>query len=142
MISGKSISFVPPLHSLRLKATFSVATHSTAIIAIRFMSNLYLTVEKVTDSLHRSCTLVPSFGLAANDKRREEVCFTYEPLLAVLFCRVLQCPDLRPLPFLRRKGFSFWSERDCYEKRNGPISVSLKGPVKTTNREVVLLTAV
>ena len=70
--------------------------------------DLYLTVEKVTDSLHRSFTLVPSFGLAANDKRREEVCFTYEPLLAVLFCRVLQCPDLRPLPFLRRKGFSFW----------------------------------
>ena len=142
MISGKSISFVPPLHSLRLKATCSVATHSTAMIAIRFMSNLYLTVEKVTDSLHRSFTLVPSFGLAANDKRREEVCFTYEPLLAVLFCRVLQCPNLRPLPFLRRKGFSFWSERDCSEKRNGPISASLKGPVKTTNREVVLLAAV
>ena len=86
MISGKSISFVPPLHSLRLKATCSVATRSTAMIAIRFMSNLHLTVEKVTDSLHRSFILVPSFGLAANDKRREEVCFTYEPLLSVLFC--------------------------------------------------------
>jgi hypothetical protein len=69
--------------------------------------DLYLTVEKVTDSLHRSFTLVPSLGLAANNKNREEVCFTYEPLLAVLFCRALQCPDLRPLPFLGRKGFSF-----------------------------------
>ena len=81
MISGKSISFVPPLHSLRLKATCSVATHSTAMIAIRFMSNLYLSVEKVKDSLHTGTVV----GLATNDKRREEVCFTYEPLLAVLF---------------------------------------------------------
>ena len=105
MIADKSISFVPPLHSLRLKAACSVATHSTAVIVIRFMSNLYLPVEKVTGSLHRCFTLVPSLGLAANDKRREEVCFTYGPLLAVLFCRVLQCPDLRPLSFLRRRGF-------------------------------------
>ena len=142
MISGKSISFVPPLHSLRLKATCSVATHSTAMIAIRFMSNLYLTVEKVTDSLHRSFTLVPSLDERLTTNAGKRFVSPTNLFLRSCFCRVLQCPDLRPLPFLRRKGFSFWSERDCSEKRNGPISASLNGPVKTTNREVVLLPAV
>ena len=141
MISGKSISFVPPLYSLRLKATCSVATHSTAMIAIRFMSNLYLTVEKVTDSLHRSFTLVPSLGERLTTNAGKRFVSPTNLFLRSCFCRVLQCPDIRPLPFLRRKGFSLWSERDCC-KKNGPISASLNGPVKTTNREVVLLNSV
>ena len=103
------------------------------------MSNLHLTVEKVTEYLLETFKMKMSFGIAANDKRREGVARSVGPLLAVLFCRVLQCPDLRPLSFLRRRGFSFWSEIDCSEKRNGPISASLNGPFKTTNREVVLL---
>jgi len=48
--------------------------HLGFMIAIRFMSNPYLPVEKVTESLRKTITLVLSFGLAANDKRREEIC--------------------------------------------------------------------
>ena len=43
---------------------------------MRFMSNLYLAVEKVTESLVGNIKVKVSFGLAANDKRREEVAFT------------------------------------------------------------------
>ena len=37
------------------------------------MSNPYLPVEKVTESLRKTITLMLSFGLAANDKRWEGV---------------------------------------------------------------------
>ena len=37
------------------------------------MSNPYLAVEKVTESVCRSFTVLLSLGLAANDKRREGV---------------------------------------------------------------------
>jgi len=40
------------------------------------MSNPYLAVEKVTESVRKIITLVVSFGLAANDKPREGVTFT------------------------------------------------------------------
>jgi hypothetical protein len=40
------------------------------------MSNLHLTVEKVTESLVGNIKVKWSFGLAANDKRREAVAFT------------------------------------------------------------------
>jgi hypothetical protein len=81
MISDKSISFVPPLHSLRLKAACSVATHSTAMIAIRFMSNLYLRVEKITESLAGTIKVNRSVDLTVNDKSREEVACSVGPLL-------------------------------------------------------------
>ncbi len=42
----------------------------------RFMSNPYLAVEKVTESLVGNTKVKLSFGLAASDKRREEVAFT------------------------------------------------------------------
>ena len=42
----------------------------------RFMSNPYLAVEKVTESLVGNTKVKLSLGLAANDKRREEVAFT------------------------------------------------------------------
>ena len=42
----------------------------------RFMSNLYLVVEKVTESLVGNSNVERSLGLAANDKRREGVAFT------------------------------------------------------------------
>ena len=48
----------------------------------------------------------------------------------------------KTLAVLKTQGFFFLERRDCSEKRNDPISASLKGPFKTTNREVVLLTAV
>ena len=40
------------------------------------MSNLYLAVEKVTESLVENSNLERSLGLAANDKCREGVAFT------------------------------------------------------------------
>ena len=40
------------------------------------MSNLYLAVEKVTESLVVNIKVKLSLGLAANDKRREGVAFT------------------------------------------------------------------
>ena len=46
------------------------------MIAIRFMSNPYLAVEKVTESLVGNTKVKLSLGLAANDKRREGVAFT------------------------------------------------------------------
>jgi hypothetical protein len=40
------------------------------------MSNPYLAVEKVTESVRKIIKLVVSFGLAANDKSREVVAVT------------------------------------------------------------------
>ena len=54
------------------------------MIAIRFMSNLCLTVEKVTESLVGNISMRVSFGLAANDKRREGVARSVGPLLTYL----------------------------------------------------------
>jgi hypothetical protein len=42
----------------------------------RFMSNPYLAVEKVTESLLGTVRVKMSFGLAANDKSREGVAVT------------------------------------------------------------------
>ena len=44
--------------------------------SMRFMSNLYLAVEKVTESLVGNSNVERSLGLAANDKRIEGVAFT------------------------------------------------------------------
>ena len=52
--------------------------------ALRFMSNLYLAVEKVTESLVRNIKVKLSFGLAANDKHREGVARSVGPLLTYL----------------------------------------------------------
>ena len=54
------------------------------MIAIRFMSNLHLAVEKVTESLVGNISMRVSFGLAANDKRREGVARSVGPLLTYL----------------------------------------------------------
>ena len=43
---------------------------------MRFMSNPYLAVEKVTESVLETVNVKWSFGLAANDKRREGVAVT------------------------------------------------------------------
>ena len=43
------------------------------MIAIRFMSKLYLAVEKVTESLVGNIEVKLSIDLTVNDKRREEV---------------------------------------------------------------------
>ena len=48
------------------------------------MSNPYLAVEKVTESVRKIITLVVSFGLAANDKRRDGVACSVGPLLTFL----------------------------------------------------------
>jgi len=48
------------------------------------MSNPYLAVEKVTESLVRNIRVKSSFGLAANDKRREGVARSVGPLLISL----------------------------------------------------------
>ena len=56
------------------------------MIAIRFMSNLHLAVEKVTESLLETFKVKMSFGLAANDKRREGVARSVGPLLTYLPC--------------------------------------------------------
>ena len=48
------------------------------------MSNLYLTVEKVTESLVGNIKVNVSLGLAANDKRREGVARSVGPLLTYL----------------------------------------------------------
>ena len=50
----------------------------------RFMSNPYLAVEKVTESLVGNIKVKVSFGLAANDKRREGVARSVGPLLTYL----------------------------------------------------------
>ena len=52
--------------------------------ALRFMSNLYLAVEKVTESLVRNIKVKLSFGLVANDKHREGVARSVGPLLTYL----------------------------------------------------------
>ena len=54
------------------------------MIAMRFMSNPYLAVEKVTESLVGNISMRVSFGLAANDKRREGVARSVGPLLTYL----------------------------------------------------------
>ena len=54
------------------------------MIAIRFMSNLHLAVEKVTESLLGNIKVKVSLGLAANDKRREGVARSVGPLLTYL----------------------------------------------------------
>ena len=48
------------------------------------MSNLYLAVEKVTESLLGNIKVKVSLGLAANDKRREGVARSVGPLLISL----------------------------------------------------------
>jgi len=48
------------------------------------MSNLHLAVEKVTESLVGNISMRVSFGLAANDKRREGVARSVGPLLTYL----------------------------------------------------------
>lgn len=48
------------------------------------MSNLHLADEKVTESLVESFKVKMSFGLAANDKRREGVARSVVPLLTYL----------------------------------------------------------
>ena len=52
--------------------------------ALRFMSNLYLAVEKVTESLVRNIKVKLSFVLTANDKHREGVARSVRPLLTYL----------------------------------------------------------
>jgi len=59
------------------------------MIAIRFMSNLHLPVEKVSESLVGNISMRVSFGLAANDKRREGVARSVGPLLTYL----PECPS-------------------------------------------------
>lgn len=48
------------------------------------MSNPYLAVEKVTESLYVVIKVVLSLSLAANDKRREGVACSVGPLLKYL----------------------------------------------------------
>ena len=48
------------------------------------MSNLYLAVEKVTESLMENISMRVSFGLAANDKSRDGVARSLGPLLTYL----------------------------------------------------------
>ena len=50
------------------------------------MSSPYLTVQKVTESPTRTIRVKWSFGLAANDKRREEVACSVGPFLTFLPC--------------------------------------------------------
>ena len=54
------------------------------MIAIRFMSNLHLAVEKVTESLVGNINVKWSFGLVGYDKRREGVARSVGPLLISL----------------------------------------------------------
>ena len=84
MRSDKRISFETPCYNVRLSAECSEATTFGTMIAKRFMSNLYLTVEKVTESLVGNTKVKLSFGLAANDKRREGVARSVGPLLTYL----------------------------------------------------------
>ena len=51
MRSDKRISFVTPCYNMSLQAECSEATTFGTMMAKRFMSNLYLTVEKITESL-------------------------------------------------------------------------------------------
>ena len=76
MRSDKRISFVTPCYNVRLQAECPEATTFGTMMTKRFMSNLYLAVEKVTESLVGNTKVKLSFGLAANDKRREGVAFT------------------------------------------------------------------
>ena len=58
------------------------------------MSNPYLAVEKVTESVRKIITLVVSFGLAASDKRREGVARSVGPLLTLLFVCLTNATDV------------------------------------------------
>ena len=64
------------------------------MIAIRFMSNLHLAVEKVTESLLGNIKVKVSFGLAASDKRREGVARSVGPLLTLLFICLTNATDV------------------------------------------------
>jgi len=68
------------------------------------MSNPYLAVEKVTESLVGNTKVKLSLGLAASDKRRVGVARSVGPLLAYLPC-VQQ--ELRPLFVFVPKRRSF-----------------------------------
>ena len=69
----------------------------------RFMSNLYLAVEKVTGSLVGNSNVERSLGLAANDKRIEGVAFTQD-----LFLHTLLCPTgTQTYPVCPRQGSFF-----------------------------------
>ena len=84
MRSDKRISFVTPCYNVRLQAECSEATTFGTIMAKRFMSKLYLTVEKVTESLVGNIKVNVLLGLAANDKPREGVARSIGPLLTYL----------------------------------------------------------
>ena len=59
----------------------AVTLQLSATAAIRFMSNLHLAVEKVTESLVGNINVKWSFGLVGYDKRREGVARSVGPLL-------------------------------------------------------------
>ena len=88
MWSNKSISLVPPLHIVRLQHDCPHDCPEAIILvsntAIRFMSNLYLAVEKVTESLVGTTNVNLSLVLEASDKRREWVARSVGPLLTYL----------------------------------------------------------
>ena len=84
MRSDKRISFESPCYNVRLSAECSEATTFGTMIAKRFMSNLYLTVEKVTEPLVGNTKIRVSLGLAASDKCRERVARSVGPLLTYL----------------------------------------------------------
>ena len=75
---------MPPLHIVRLQHDCPEAIILVANTAIRFMSNLYLAVEKVTESLVGTTNVNLSLVLEASDKRREGVARSVGPLLAYL----------------------------------------------------------
>ena len=74
------------------------------------MSNLYLAVEKVTESQFGIVIMRVSLGLAANDKRREGVAVTHG-----LFSHTFLCPTgtktsaVCPL----QGSFSYKDQNDC-----------------------------
>ena len=75
---------MPPLHIVRLQHDCPEAIILVAKTAIRFMSNLYLAVEKVTESLVGTTNVNLSLVLEASDKRREGVARSVGPLLTYL----------------------------------------------------------
>jgi hypothetical protein len=83
------------------------------------VSNLYLAVEKVTESLAGNIKVNLSLGLAANDKRREGVARSVGPLLTFL-----PCPTGTKTSAVYPLQGSFWFQLDV-----GPfkpiISVSM-----------------
>ena len=69
---------------MRLQHDCPEAIILVANTAIRFMSNLYLAVEKVTESLVGTTNVNLSLVLEASDKRREGVASSVGPLLTYL----------------------------------------------------------